>query len=178
MDYTLHRAAAGKMTNTTPANGEKNTSCHSHWLLPVIIMGKKPTKQASEEQTKWHLCTWWCIFSFLHAYFYSCLLNCEGNEAKPKGRKTNIYCLWLHQAVFMCSQSVTLIVDIHLSLIAWLQLGGHLYKTAEWDKRKITCLSFIINPLELTDFSVLKISSCVTIWLNCRCLMFIPHKLL
>ena len=64
----------------------------------------------------------------LYVYFHFCLLNCEGKRAKQR-KKTNIYCLWLHQAVFMCSQSVTRIVDIHLSLIAWLHTGGHLCKT-------------------------------------------------
>lgn len=57
----------------------------------------------------------------------------RGEQSKEK-RQTHITfdCIRL----YICSQSVTLIVDIHLPLITWLQIGGLLCKTVHfmWEK--------------------------------------------
>lgn len=106
----------------------------------------------------------WCLF-FFYVHFCSYLLTSEGKGEKQR-KETNIYCLWLHQALFMRSQSVTLTVDIHLSLIAWLQIGGHLYKTVKSETK--TTYSHVLYTLpELIDSSVYCISLCFIIWWNC-----------
>lgn len=105
-----------------PTNGKK----YSHWLLSIIKMRLKLPKQIWEDFRTWVL---------LYLYLHFCLLNCEGEGRKAKKERT-VYCLWLHQAVCMRSQSVNLIVDIHLSLITWLQIGGHSYKTVPSGEKK------------------------------------------
>lgn len=44
----------------------------------------------------------------------------------------------------MCSQSVSLIVDIRLSLITWLQIGGHLYKTVQSERKHLYVIIYTL----------------------------------
>lgn len=131
---------------------ERKATCHSYWLLSVIKMRQKLEKQYERRKLR--------SFSALGVYFFFCFICTfflpfelwrEWSRAKGKDKHT-VYYLWLHQAVYMCSQSVTLIVDIYLSLITWLRIGGHLYKTVKredfmWNKSLFHHLFVIYHRL-------------------------------
>lgn len=132
-------------------------------LIPAVICHENEVENKYERRKLRSFSTYGFYFFYVH--FCSYLLTSEGKGEKQR-KETNIYCLWLHQALFMRSQSVTLTVDIHLSLIAWLQIGGHLYKTVKSETK--TTYSHVLYTLpELIDSSVYCISLCFIIWWNC-----------
>lgn len=77
----------------------------------------------------------WCrfFFPFICTFTFGFWTVKKNEQSKEK----DIHILHLiASGIFMCSQSVTFIVDIHLPLIAWLHIGGHSHKTAEWNQNQ------------------------------------------
>lgn len=73
------------------------------------------------------------FFPFICTFTFGFWTVKKNEQSKEK----DIHILHLiASGIFMCSQSVTFIVDIHLPLIAWLHIGGHSHKTAEWNQNQ------------------------------------------
>lgn len=124
-------------------------TCNSNWLPSFVKISWKLPKKEEEAE----------IVHVAGIFFKRALLLLPFELRRGRGKSKDVYCLWLHQALFKCSQSVILTVDIHLSLITWPQIGGLLDKVVWNETTKtnfqpctIPCLKWFIALLHRLSF--------------------------